>query len=142
MASTLAQIRSGLKDRLETIAAFKDVHTYQVDAGALNGFPTAIMLIEEAAYTTTAIGGTPMEVGFRVVVLVANMETPTGFETLDEFIDAQGTNSIDKAIEGGKNLGLTDVTAAVERVERIGIKEIGQGRFYGGDFLIRVVRTG
>lgn len=142
MASSLSQIRTGLKDRIETIAALKDVHTYQVDADALNDFPAAIVLMEEAQYTTLAMGGTPIEVGFRVIVLVAKAATPEGFETLDEFIDAQGTNSIDKAIEGGKNLALTDVTAEVMRVERIGIKEIGQGRFYGGDFLIRVVRTG
>ena len=142
MASSLSQIRSGLKDRLETIAAFKDIHTYQVDAGALNAFPTAIVLMEEAQVTTLAMGGTPLEVGFRVVVLVTNMDTPAGIETLDEFIDAQGTNSIDAAITAGRNLGLADVTAELTRVERIGVKEIGQGRFYGGDFLIRVVRVG
>jgi hypothetical protein len=142
MASSLAQIRSGLKDRLETITALGDVHAYQVDAGALNKFPTAIMLMDEAAYAQTAMGGTPMEVGFRVIVLVARADTPEGFEALDEFIDAQGARSIDRAIEGARNLGLTDVTAALVRCERVGIKEIGQGRFYGGDFLVRVVRTG
>ena len=140
MASTLKQIRSGLKDRLELSSGpnLKDVHVQPVDSAALTGYPTAVITLESLD-PRVAMGGTPLQADFRVIVLVADMESPVGFENLDEYVDPQGTRSIDAAITASPNLGLSDVTAELVRVENVGLRPSGQ---YGADFIIRAWRVG
>lgn len=141
MASSLDDIRKGIKDRLElsTGPALRDVHLRPTHSGAITATPTAVIILDSVQVTTVAMGGTPMEALFRILLYVANAESEPGFLDLDEYVDPQGTRSIDKALADAPNIGLSDVTVELIRVENVGLRE---NNLHGADFVVRALRVG
>ncbi len=142
--SSIKAITDGLVDVLNDISGLR-VEGVPVDPNAFTEFPYAVITLDRVTPLELSMGATPMRMDFRVTVYINKAMTPEAYDTLYEFIDMSGTNSIDAAIEANNDLKLSDgdVQAALVNVENIGQHEVEvSSRLFAADFIIMVTRIG
>lgn len=96
----LADIRSGLADRLATIAGLR-VYAYQPDTIAT---PCAIVLAPVNASYITDFDGT-VELQIPIAVIVQRVNERTADSEISTFLASTGAGSIKAAIDGDTTLG-------------------------------------
>jgi len=131
---SLAQMRQGLKARLETIAGL-NVHDY---APAAVTAPAAIIIPREGSYG--AKGAKQLHT-MVVQILVSLGRWNEAQKELDQYIDRSGAKSIETALETSVagDQGLKMVRVA--HYEAYGIKEYPPGSdklYMGVDFVVEV----
>lgn len=102
----LESIGDGIKTRLETISALKDVYAPKELKDTYNSFPCAIIMPGETVFDTTfnAGGNAGYQSRFRIIVLISKQDTPSALNKLMNYMEPTGTNSIKAAIYGDTTL--------------------------------------
>lgn len=134
---SLADIRTGLKNRLDTISGLNAHAT----APGMVVVPAAFPLPGTIEFDETMNRGVDSYT-FTVRVLVGRAVDKVAQEKLDPYLAGSGTSSIKAAIEGDGTLaGAADWTR-VTRVSRYGdIDHAGEG-YLGADFTVEVSPDG
>lgn len=134
---SLANIRTGLKNRLATITAL-NAHD---KAPATVVVPTAFPMPGTIEFDETMARGVDSYT-FTVRLLVQRAVDQLAQENLDPYLDGSGTFSIKAAIEGDGTLGGAADWTRVIRVPRYGdIDHAGQ-MYLGADFTVEVSPDG
>ena len=137
--ATLAQIRSGLKTRLDTISGLQ---TYAY-LPATPTMPCAFVgSPREVEYHTAMQAG--VQWGFSVWALVSNAQPTEASQTqLDLFVSPTGTTSIRAALETSTGIPQTLVAVVddvvVDSCQGYSFYVTEQGTYFGAEFTIRVL---
>jgi hypothetical protein len=131
--ATLAQLRAGLADRLDTIASFKGGYT---EAPAQVETPCYIIRWASPAITyATSMGGGSHDYSFSILVLVSLAQGSPAQSQLDPYLDTSGADSVYAAVDGDPDLGLAGVTAAITTVANAGPVTWAGVEYLGAEFL-------
>lgn len=134
---SLADIRTGLKNRLATISG---LNAYEKAPGVVV-VPAAFPIPGAIEFDETMNRGVDSYT-FTVRVLVGRAVDKVAQENLDPYLAGSGTSSIKAAIEGDGTLGGAADWTRVSRVSRYGdIDHAGEG-YLGADFTVEVSPDG
>lgn len=122
--ATVAQIRAGLKTRLDTIS---DLENNATPPGQINP-PATVITRGETRYDVTFDGDDDHTMAVRVFVQFA--DNATAQQQLDSYLDAAGATSIPAAIHGDTTLG-----GIVDYVRCVSATENGLVPYAGIDYL-------
>jgi len=134
---SLANIRTGLKNRLATISVL-NAHD---KAPATVVLPAAFPLPGAIEFDETMARGVDSYT-FTVRVLVQRATDQIAQENLDPYLDGSGTFSIKAAIEGDPTLGGAADWTRVVRVPRYGDIDHAGLMYLGADFTVEVSPDG
>jgi hypothetical protein len=129
--STIAQIRTGLKDALGTIDGLRVSET-------ILSSPTPPMAMVGSPTVTydEAFGGSATY-SFPVVLIVSRADDKRGQERLDTYLEPSGSASIPAAIHSDPTLGGV-VQSVVVRTGTPGIVQWGEIDYYQAEFTVEV----
>jgi hypothetical protein len=96
VANEIKDAKDGLGTRLSTISGLK---VLDYPAESINEFPAAVVLFESRDSIQT-LGGSSFTEKIKVVLLVSSANTQQAYDTLDQYMDPMGTNSIEAAVDG------------------------------------------
>ncbi|WP_238323921.1 hypothetical protein [Salinispora pacifica] len=139
MATTIAQIMTGLKDRLGSIAGLRAFDYAPDNPVPPCAFPLvpAIPSYREAMKRGTYI------IPFRIAVLTSGQLDRTGQKALAGYADATGPTSIRAALEDtDRTLGALVNDLVVDSFEPSGLEDVGLAGYLGGTFSVRVIAQG
>lgn len=137
--STLQAIRTAVKDTLEdNISSFM---VYDTVAGVTQ-VPSAVVVPRSANFSLGMAGGNCVEWMFDLYVLAPYTDPTLGQNSLDGYIDGAGANSIRRTIKLNPTLGLSDVSANVERMTDYGGEyKAAQIQHIGAQLALKVLVT-
>ena len=138
--SALTDIKDGIKARLKTITAIREVYLQPMDTQSQIELPVVELITDSVEYPV-AIGGAHFRGTIRARLFVNAIGAQEAYGALDEFLDPSGTNSILAAIEGDDTVGGKADQVVVIRAEGIGGEELNGQRIYSVDFLMDFVKT-
>jgi len=118
--TTLAQVRDGLKTRLDTIDGLR---VYDHVPGDAN-FPAAIIYPPTIADYRSDLGEGAVEASFTVGLFVP-VTLARQANNLYPFIERTGAQSVFATVEADRDLGFADVDAHAVSVEQLELTEIG-----------------
>lgn len=127
--TTIAQVRSGLKTRIETISGMGG-RAHATWPTQINP-PAAIIAPQDGDYHTSMGSPGHQEMRFEVLLLVQKGTLKGAQDRLDEYVDPSGSRSLKAAIEGDTTLGGVASAAIVTRWRDYGDLDVG-GMPYGG----------
>jgi hypothetical protein len=132
--ATVAEIRNGIKTRLDTIDG---IQSYAVLPGDINA-PAAVVSRRSTQFDST-FGGASDDLTFAVTVFVhwVGVERDAQ-EKLDTYLAPTGATSVKAAIEGDPTLGNKVDYARVSSVEQENIREWGGIRYLAADLIVEV----
>jgi hypothetical protein len=129
---TLANCRSTLKSRLESIQGLKG-HPYPP-----NAMPELPCAFPEFVATSLTDAGNRTSWMFKIILLLADREAHKGYEELDQYVDKSGNDrSIKQALESG---GVGDFVL-VRSCDRAGLISYRGQDFYGAEFTVEIGDT-
>ena len=131
---TIETMGTGLKTRLQTISAFRDVHAPNELPGTINALPCAVVLIEDVEYLMSFSNS--IRVNFRVVVLVGKEDQQSRLNDIMDYAERSGAKSIYAAIEGDDTLGGTADFSVVKSNGGVGYTEWGAENFVSTEFRV------
>jgi hypothetical protein len=135
--ATLAQLRAGLKTRLETIASLQGVYA---EAPAQVSTPGAVVRYASPAITyATTLGGGSHDYSFSILLLVSTAQGSPAQSVLDPYLDTSGADSVYAAVDADPDLGLSGVTAMVTSVANAGPVTWAGAEYLGAEFLVTVL---
>lgn len=133
MATTVSQVKTGLKTRLLTISGLQ-ARDYQPDnVSPPYGWP----MLESIGYHG-AMGGGLVTYEFTVSVVVSRVVEKDAQTKLDGYLSYDGTTSIRAAIEGDKTLGGVASNLIVKSAGNISQIDIGDASYFAIDFAVTV----
>ncbi|RZQ59834.1 hypothetical protein [Amycolatopsis suaedae] len=138
MAPSLTQIMDGIETRLKTIPGLR-VTAYVADQ--INP-PAAVVGVPDVPEYRLTMGRGRFELRFTVTVLVSAALDRVGQRALASYADVAGPNSVPAAIDGDRRLGGLVEECHITSFRVLGLDEVGQIGFYGGEFAVRVVAPG
>jgi hypothetical protein len=130
---TLANCRSRLKSRLESIQGLKG-HPYPP-----NVMPELPCAFPELSATILTDAGNRTSWMFKVILLLSEREASKGYEELDQYIDKSGN---DRSIKTALEAGAVGDFVLVRSIDRAGLIEYRGREFYGAEFTVEVGDTG
>lgn len=141
-APTLAQVMTGLETRLDTITGLRasDISPDQVNVSA--NASVAIVGVPTIPRYHATMGRGKMDFQFSVTVLVSAQLDRAGQQRLAGFANPTGPTSVVAAIEADKNLGGVVDDCQVVSFRPLGLEEVNQIGYYGGEFVVEVIATG
>jgi len=137
MASEIANAKDGLGTLIGGISAVKQVFDYPPDD--VHELP-AFVLLFEGRDTEQALGGSTFMGTIRGTLLISSSATKQVFDELDAYMEPLGTNSIEAAIDADTTWGGTVDTGRLQRVENVGYREVGGGRYAAADFVFEFLK--
>lgn len=96
---------TGLKTRLATITSLNQVFSPSEIPDSINAFPCAIILPGKSDYDPTLSEAANVDVTFRILILLGKPDQPSALNTIIEYADPTGTNSVRAAIHADMTLG-------------------------------------
>lgn len=132
MPMNLSNVRTGLKDRLSTVAG---IRAYDTVPDAINT-PAAIVTVESMTYDR-AFGRGLDELELTLVVVTGSISERTAQNKLDSYL-SNGTSSMKAAIESDKSLGGNASDARVESAQNYGSYTYNGITYLGVSFTVRV----
>ena len=137
--SSLQAIRTAIKTTIE--AAISDFIVYDTVAGATQ-VPCAVVVPRTADFQLGMAGGGCVEWNFDLYVLAPYTDPKVGQNALDAYVDGTGARSIKAAIKATPTLGLSDVSALVEKlVDYGGEYKTAQVQHIGAKLALKVLVT-
>lgn len=133
MPATVAEVASGLRTRLATIAGLR-VFDHVPDVFAV---PCAFVLPTAIDYAGDFAGGNVVQ-EFTVTVVVSRAAERTAQDALYRFLAFDGALSVRLAIEGDRSLGGVCQTLLVERADNIRMLSQGDQSYLAVDFSVRI----
>jgi len=130
---SLADIRAGLGDNLQTIAGIR-VYEEVPDSPAL---PCAVIQLQEVDYDVTFQRGMT-NYTFIVHLVVVRTTERRAQQKLDQFIDA-GARSVKTAIQSDSTLGGSAFDVRVTELRDIGPTTIGDIQYMSAKFAVTVI---
>lgn len=134
---TLAEIRTGLKNRLATIT---DLNTYDKAPGTVT-VPAAFPIPGTIEFDETMSSNDTLNT-FRIRLLVQEGTVVYAQEDLDPYLAATGSLSVRAAINGDDTLGGVAYWTRVSRVARYGTIEHNNMPYLGAEFDVEVNSDG
>ena len=131
---SIENIGSGIKTRLETISALKDVYAPNELRDTYNSFPCAIIMPGETVYDTTFGSNAGYTSRFRIIVLISKQDTPSALNKLMNYMEPTGTNSVKAAIYGDSTLNSTADDCELDRNLGYGIMTFGGITYLSTEF--------
>lgn len=129
---------AGVEARLATISGLR---TSDIIPDQINP-PCAIVGVPDVPNYRVTMARGFYELDFTVTVLVSAALDRIGQIKLAGYMNPIGATSIITAIEGDKTLGGAVADSYVRSFRRLGIREVGEIGFYGGEFVVYVVAGG
>lgn len=135
--ATLAQLRGGLADRLETITSLKGV--YEESPGQVET-PGAIIRPGSPfiTYDTSLYAGSH-DYQFSILLLVSVAQGAPASDVLDAYLDPTGTDSVVAAVLADPDLGGVAHSATVTSVSNAGLVSWAGVDYLGAEFLVSVL---
>ena len=133
MATTVSQIKTGLKTRLATISGL-NAKDYQPDNISP---PYAWPMLETIVYHG-AMGGGLVTYEFTVSVVVSRVAERDAQTKLDGYLSWDGATSIRYALEGDKTLGGVASNLIVKSAGNISTIDISDASYFAIDFVVTV----
>lgn len=130
--ATIAQIRAGLKTRLETITGLQ---VYDYRPGTISP-PTAIVARQSTQYDVTFDGADDHTMGVQVYVAFSNDRAAE--DNLDAYLNESGTTSVVAAIHADSTLGGVVDFCRVSQVVDNGLVTIGGVDYLGATFTVEI----
>src|SRR5262245_6145556 len=138
--ATLAALRDGIRDRLETIDSLVGVHTE--DPGQVNT-PAAVVRMGSPAITYgTSMGPGSHDYTFSILVLVSVAVGSPAIVALDPYLDPTGTDSIYAALFADPDIGGVADAVVATQVANVGLVEYPSGSgitYLGAEILVSVL---
>ena len=132
MASEIANAKNGLGTLIGNIASIRQVFDYAPDG--VQEFP-AMVLMFQGRDTEQSLGGSTFRGIIRGTLLVSSSQTKEAFDSLDEYMEPLGTNSIEAAAAAATTWGSSVATGRLTSIENGGFREVGGGRYAAADFV-------
>lgn len=133
MATTVSQIKTGLKTQLATISGL-NAKDYQPDNVSP---PYAWPMLDGITYHG-AMGGGLVTYEFTVSVVVSRVVEKDAQTKLDNYLSWDGTTSVRAAIEADKTLGGVASNLIVKSAGNISTIDIGDVSYFAVDFAVTV----
>ena len=136
MAVTIEDAGTGIKELIDDITALKQVFAPNELPLMVNLFPCALVIPGAVNYLETIGGGS--SVTFRILVLLAPIDSKVGMDTVLPFIEKSGTNSIPAKIKTDPTLGGRGYAAIVRSCSGITQTNWGTGNYLTAEFEVLV----
>ena len=137
MSSTISDIRRNLQEQIALINGLKVTLVPPADSVG-NELPVATINLLNASYALT-YGGKSLGGEIIITIYVQSGENDEGWQQLDEYLSAEGDNSIVRAIEDDTTAGLPDVTFAVMGFQNAGFQNI-LGGVWSAEILVNYAK--
>lgn len=138
MATTLLAVMDGIEVRLQTIT---DLRTSEWTPASISP-PHAFVGVPAIDEYRTTFGRGRWSLDPTVTVLVGAQLDRPGQRALAEFASPTGARSIPAAIEADRTLGGVVDECYVVSFRPLGIEEVGEIGYFGGEFSLHVVGRG
>ena len=130
-------IGNGIKTNLETISALKAIFAPKELPDSLPSvFPMALILPGVTTYDIDFSGN--CNYNFRIIVFFSPADKPTALNTLLDYIEPAGTNSVKAAIEGDITLDSSADTCMLRRNLGFGMTLWGNTAYVTTEFELEV----
>jgi len=140
MASEIANAKDGLLTRLATISAIRSTFDYPPDG--LNEFPSAVVQFQGRDVGQQGMGESGTFIGeFVMTLLISSAATKQAFDELDAFMEPDGTNSVEAAINSDNTWNSSVDDGRLTGISSIGFREVGGGRYVAADFNFTCMKT-
>ena len=138
MAPTIAEVMQAIETRLKTINGLRtdDIQSDQINP------PQAIVGVPPIPSYHATMGNGRFLLEPTVTVLVSANVDRVGQLALAGYANPTGPTSIKAAIEDDRTLGGVVDDCIVTEFRPLGMEEVGQIGFYGGEFTLRVIASG
>ncbi len=128
MTTELTPIRNGIRSALETVPGLR-VLDYTPDTW--NDFPLAVVTFANVKVGPT-LAGPQLEGEIKVTLVTGGPNTPESLTDLDPLIE-----SVNAAISADPKLGGTVHYTVLDRMENIGVRNVGPQRSAAADLHLR-----
>lgn len=136
--STLAEIRTALKTTVE--AGVSNFILYERAADVTQA-PSGILVLKNGLMEH-GFGGNCVKWNFDIVVLAQRNDITLAQAKVDALIDKGAAGSIPRVIEATPMLGLSDVSAHIEKMDEYGKEITAQGvNYLGASLALQVMMT-
>lgn len=132
----LADIVAGIKTRLDTIDGLRVYDHVPADPN----LPAAVIVPPEINYRETMRAGV-IRLQFEIVLLTSSADHQRGQRKLFPYLDWGTPESILDAIDADRDLGLTNVDAAILNSRPLGLEEVAAFQAFGASFSLLVAFT-
>ena len=129
MANEIRDAKDGLASQLSTITGLK---VLDYPAESVHEFPVAVVLFESRDAMQT-LGGSSFTGKIKVVLLVSSAATQQAYDTLDQYIDPLGGNSIEAAVDADTTWGAKVDDGRLVSVDNVGHRKLWGGFYVGAD---------
>ena len=137
MANEIKDAKDGLASLLSGISGLK---VLDYPAGTINEFPAAVVLFESRDAMQT-LGGSSFAGKIKVVLLVSSADTQQAYDTLDQYMDPLGSNSVEAAVDGDNTWGGNVDDGRLTSVGNVGHRKLWGGYYVGADFHFEFVKS-
>ncbi len=137
MANEIKDAKDGLVSLLSTISRLK---VLDYPAGSVNEFPVAVVLFESRD-NVQALGGSSFSGKIKVVLLVSSANTQQAYDTLDQFMDPLGSNSIEAAVDADNTWNAKVDDGRLVSVDNVGHRKLWGGFYVGADFHFEFIKS-
>ena len=96
---------TGLKTRLATITSIKQIFSPSEIPDSVNAFPCAIILPGKTNYDSSFQDSTSGDITFRILILLGKPDMPSALNSILDYTDPTGTDSVRAAIHADGTLG-------------------------------------
>jgi hypothetical protein len=134
--ATLAQLRDGLVDRLETIGSLKGV--YPESPGQVET-PGAIVRLGSPAITYARTMDGSHDYSFSILLLVSVAQGSPAQSLLDGYLDPSGPDSVYAAVDADPDLGGVCDVATVTSVTNAGLVDWAGAQYLGAELSCTVL---
>ena len=136
MANEIKDAKDGLASLLSGIAGLR-VLDYPADS--MYEFPAAVVLFESRDAIET-LGGSTFSGRVKVVLLLSSANPQEAYDTLDQFMDPVGANSIGAAVDGDNTWGGNVDDGRLVSIDNVGQRKLWGGLYVGADFHMRFTK--
>lgn len=134
MSTTIAQLRAGLADNLQTISG---VEVYEREGGIVN-VPCVVVTTPSINYHRSFSSNALVEFQFTILVLVMSSDQEQQNWDMDQYLDNGSATSVRKAIESDPTLGGHAESLIVTAFRPLNSEEVAGIGYWGGSFDVTV----
>ena len=137
MANEIRDAKDGLGTLLSNISGLR-VLDYPADS--IHEFPVAVVLFESRDATVTLADSSFIGKA-KAVLLVSSANTKQAYDTLDQYMDPLGTNSVEAAVDADNTWGGNVDDGRLLSVDNVGQRKLWGGSYVGADFHFRFTKS-
>jgi len=133
---SIATVRTNLKLALEGVKGLHPDTVYKEPPSSMSAFPAAIIdFAKDAANYVEP--GTGVEWHFKILLLLAEFDPDTAYESLDDYLERSGDYSIKQKVDA---YAVADY-AWVKTADNVGLISYRGSNFIGAEFTVEVFDT-